>query len=742
MTPHARLHARIRLTRLIRRWLAPVLAVAAVVAMTPLLAAPAGAADGTVTVNLAQRGKVPTRAGAGFLYGLDQNGSAPADDLLQPLRPTLFRGGGARIAGHGWIGDGYAAGPGYQVRLTSALDQARRVTAAPYGAAYHLLVSDVWGADTEQPAGTVYPCDNGDCANWRTFVGRLVADVRASGVPVRYDIWNEPEGTSFWPRGVNSAQYFQMWDTAVNEIRRLDPSAVVVGPSFGGYNRTWINDFLARTKADGTLPNVLNWHFSSDPVADATDAKGVLAANGIPAMPLTMDEYLFSQQQNSGYLAWYLDRLALSDISAAAHAIWSDCCVAGTLDSVLTSGRQPTGQWWVYRAYAQMTGNLVATTNANGVAVAAALDQGQGRAVALLGNQSGQTGTTTVAVNGLSAAPWLVVNGTVRVKVERIPNQSPLSAPLTVSEGNVAVTGGAISVPVTHASGTDAYTITLTPGGGAPGTGTVTVDGDTTGTGDLQFQYGPNWGLTTGVPDMYAGTANWSHTAGATATFRFTGTQVALRAVRDVDQGRMTVSVDGGAAQTVDDYSASRDASAVVWTSPVMSSGAHTLTIVNTGQRNPQSGGVNIALDRADVSQQAAPPPTTVTVDGDTTGTGDLQFQYGPNWGLTTGVPDMYAGTANWSYTAGATATFRFTGTRVALHAVRDVDQQIIAVSMDGGQETTVDGYSPSRNASGVVWTSPVLPTGAHTLRVRLTGNRNAASSGYNAALDSADVTR
>ncbi|GAA4574987.1 hypothetical protein [Planotetraspora kaengkrachanensis] len=741
MTPHTRLRFA-RLIRLVRRSAAPVLAIAAVVALTPLPAAPANAADATVTVDLSRRGRVPTRAGAGFLYGLSQNGSGPADGLLQPLRPTLFRGGGARIAGHGWIGDGYTAGPGYQVRLTSALDQARRVTAAPYGAAYHLLVSDVWGADTEQPASTVYPCDNGDCANWRTFIGRLVADVRASGVPVRYDIWNEPEGTSFWPRGVNSAQYFQMWDTAVNEIRRLDPAAVVVGPSFGGYNRTWINDFLARTKADGTLPNVLNWHFSGDPVADAADARSLLSANGIPAMPLTMDEYLFSQQQNPGYLAWYLGRLAQSDISAAAHAIWSDCCVAGTLDSVLTSDQRPTGQWWVYQAYAQMTGNLVATTNANGVAVAAAADQGQGRVIALLGNQAGQTGTTTVAVSGLSSAPWLVVNGTVRVKVERIPHQSPLSAPFVVSEGDVAVTGDAVAVPVTHASGTDAYTITLTPGGGTPGAGTVTVDGNTTGSGDLQFQYGPNWGLTTGVPDMYAGTANWSHTAGATATFRFTGTQVALRAVRDVDQGRMTVSVDGDAAQTVDDYSPSRDASGVVWTSAVLSSGSHTLTIVNTGQRNSQSGGVNIALDRADVSRQAAPPPTVVTVDGNTTGSGDLQFQYGPNWGLTTGVPDMYAGTANWSYTAGATATFRFTGTRVALRAVRDRDQQIIALSVDGGPETTVDDYSPTRDASGVVWTSPILPSGAHTLRVRLTGVRNAASSGDNAALDSVDVTR
>jgi hypothetical protein len=102
---------------------------------------------------------------------------------------------------------------------------------------------------------------------------------------------------------------------------------------------------------------------------------------------------------------------------------------------------------------------------------------------------------------------------------------------------------------------------------------------------------------------MYAGTANWSHVAGATATFRFTGVQAVLHAVRDVDQGIMTVAVDGGAPQSVDNYAASRNASGVVWTSPVLGSGAHTVTIVNTGQRNGASSGINIALDRADVSQ-------------------------------------------------------------------------------------------------------------------------------------------
>ena len=401
---------------------------AAVLAAGVLTPAPAAAADTTVSVDLGNQGAAPDQAGSGFLYGLSQDGSGPADNLLQPLKPTLFRGGGARIAGGGWLGDGYTAGSGYRIRIDSALSQARRVTAAPYDATYHLLVSDVWGADTTQPSNTVYPCDNGDCSNWTAFIDQLVSDVRASGVPVAYDIWNEPDGTGFWQRGVNSAQYYQMWDTAVREIRRLQPSAVIVGPSYSGYNHTWLDGFLGQTKADGTLPSVVNWHFGDDPANDAADARSLLAAHGVGPLPLTVNEYLFSQQQNSGYTAWFLDRLAASGVSAAAHAIWTDCCGAGTLDSLLAGGRL-TGQWWVYQAYAQLSGKMLGSTTAGGIAVAAGADAGAQQAYALLGNNSGQGGTTTVDFQNLSATPYLLNNGAVHVTIRRIPDQSPLSAP-------------------------------------------------------------------------------------------------------------------------------------------------------------------------------------------------------------------------------------------------------------------------------------------------------------------------
>ena len=721
--------------------LAVVLATAAALAI-PATRASANDPDTTVAINLAQPGKVPTHAGSGFLYGLSQDGTEPAQSLLAPLQPTLFRGGGARIAGGGWIGDGYTAGSGFQVRITSALDQARQVTAAPYDATYHLLVSDLYGADTTQPSNTLYPCDNGNCANWVTFIDTVVGDVQASGIKnIDFDIWNEPDGTGFWPRGVNSAQYFEMWNTAVGEIRRLDPGAVIVGPSFSQYNSSFMQTFLSTAQADGTLPNVLNWHFGDDPVADATETESIESSLGISPIPLTVNEYLQSNEQNAGDTAWWLDRFAQSDITQAAHAIWSNCCTVPSLDSVLSGTgalAAPTGQWWAYRAYAALSGNLVAATSGNAdIAVAASENRSADQAVALIGNDSGQTGTTTIQINGLSSESWLESGGDVNVVLQRIPDQNYLYEPTTVTDESLPVVNGSVSLPATFQAGTDAYFLTISPtdtgGLQAQGPTSTIVDGNTTGSAVDEFAYGANWGLTTGVSDMYDGTANWSYTAGATATFTFSGNQVALHAVKDVDQGIMSLSIDGGTPVNVDDYSPTRNASGIVWTSPMLATGTHTLTIVNTGQKNAASSGYNIAVDRADVYQAA-------TIDDSWTGSGLDQFDYSSGWGVTTGISDMYAGTAHWDPTAGGTATFTFSGNEAALHAVQDVDQGEMTVSVDGGTPTTVNDYSATRNANAIVWTSGALAAGTHTVTVTVLGQKTAASSGTTIALDSMDV--
>ncbi len=525
---------------------------------------------------------------------------------LATLAPTSGRGGGARLSGGGWIGDGYTAGPGFTARIDSAIDQARRLNQLPAHARYDLLVSDLYGADTTQPSGTTYPCASGNCSNWISFIDDVVADVQAAGVNVNYDIWNEPDNGSFWAPGYAGTQYFQMWDSAVNEIRRLVPSGSIVGPSVSNFNNTYITEFLSHVKTAGTVPTYLNWHFSGTPGADAATVNGDLSADGISGAKLAMNEYLNTFAENAGYEAWYLAQLATSGIRYADHAIWADCCNVGSLDQTLvrsSSGTYvPTGQWWVYKDYADVTGSLASVSDSSSTDAVAAEDSSRHIATVLLGDDAGNTGALTLNLNGLTSIPWAFSAAGANVVVARIPDQRPLAQPIVVSSQILPPGAASLSLPINWVAANDAYFVTITPAT----TGSVTVDGAVTTASPNYFQYGSNWGQTTAVTGMYDGTANWSFTPGSTAVLHFTGNQVALHAVKDVDQGMMDVSVDGSAPVTIDDYSPTRNASGIVWTSPVLAPGPHVATITVDSTRNPASSGNNIAIDSADALSAAS----------------------------------------------------------------------------------------------------------------------------------------
>ena len=445
-----------------------------------LSTAPSQAASGTsLSVDLASPRGPSTGVGEGFLYGINEDGSQPADQFLQPLGINAFRGGGWFSGG--WIKDNYQYGSATRADVDSIVAQAKRLTRSPYHAQYQVLVSDIYGANGGQPSNTTYPCDNGDCSNWIGFIDSTVGALQASGLTFAYDIWNEPDISVFWTRGVNSAQYFQMWDTAYREIRRIAPGAQIVGPSLAftpqrnpGEWQAW----LAHVKAAGTVPDMITNHNEGDvddPVTVGQSLDNALTSAGIGRLPLSSNEYQPADRQTAGVTAWYLARFAQSDYTNAMRGNWV-CCVTPNLTGVLTqSGGSwlPTGNWWALRDYADMTGTLVGTSGQVGsTAISASEDSTAKRAVAVIGDSNGYTGAASVTFDGLSSVPWLTSTGTVHVTVHRIPDQAPLGAPQIVYDQDVSASGGSITVPVTFQSSHDAFAVYLTPastgGGGFP----------------------------------------------------------------------------------------------------------------------------------------------------------------------------------------------------------------------------------------------------------------------------------
>jgi hypothetical protein len=438
----------------------------------------------SLTVDLASSRGTSTLVGEGVLYGINQDATLPADQHIQPLKLNAFRGGGWFSGG--WIKDNYTYGSATQADITSIIAQAKRLNQVGDHPQYQVLLSDLYGLNAGQPSNTVYPCDNGNCSNWSTFIDTTVAALEASGVTFAYDIDNEPDISAFWKAGVNSTQYFQMWDTAYKELRKVAPNAKIVGPSFAYTPQArasqW-STFLNHVKSAGTVPDWITNHDEGDvddPVTVAQALNSQLTSAGISSRPLSANEYQPSDRQTAGVTAWYLARFAQSGYSNAMRGNWS-CCMTPNLTGILTqtNGTWGTsGNWWAMRTYADMTGTLVNTSGQVGsTAISASIDSTNRRAVAIIGDSNGYTGSATVTFNGVSSNTWLASNGSVNVVVDRIPDQTTLSSPQVVLSQTMTVSGGAISVPLTFQASHDAFAIYVTPTGSSTSSAVELVGG-------------------------------------------------------------------------------------------------------------------------------------------------------------------------------------------------------------------------------------------------------------------------
>ncbi|HWS84046.1 MAG TPA: protein kinase [Ktedonobacteraceae bacterium] len=144
------------------------------------------------------------------------------------------------------------------------------------------------------------------------------------------------------------------------------------------------------------------------------------------------------------------------------------------------------------------------------------------------------------------------------------------------------------------------------------------------------------------------------------------------------------------------------------------------------------------------------PIPTPVmlritAIDDSVQGTGLNQFNYvGSGWQHCQPCQDpngfLYDNSNSWDNTSHNYVTLTFTGVQIKLYGVLDPSHGIGAVSVDGGNETMIDYYAASRAGDQLMWTSPMLPAGTHTFKLRVTGTKNPSSSDTAVTVDRVDI--
>ncbi|QKW17815.1 hypothetical protein HUT16_00940 [Kitasatospora sp. NA04385] len=238
----------------------------------------------------------------------------------------------------------------------------------------------------------------------------------------------------------------------------------------------------------------------------------------------------------------------------------------------------------------------------------------------------------------------------------------------------------------------------------------------------------PSSGYSNG--DLFS-TESFSNATGANAQLTFTGTGVGLYSARANNLGIVKISIDGTQVATVDLYGPGKTPGVLVFRSAALPYGEHTVKVECTGTKNSASSGTYALIDGFKVVSSIIDDAS-----GQVTYTG--AWTHGDSsQGWTSG--DL-ARTESFSRTGGDTATAAFRGTGIRVIAPRSSNQGIAEISVDGGAPTQVDLYGPGKQFAQTVFEKTGLADGPHTVKIKVTGTKNASSADTYVVLDAFEV--
>ena len=413
-------------------------AVAAGLVATGFALNPASAATAstTLTVNASQVLRPVTHVATGSLYGL-ANATQPSVALAQAIKPNTF----VQMAAGGKqqpTGDISVVAP----------------TAVSVGAKLVDRLADYF-------AGWPYQFS---WSAWTPFIDSQIKTMKSASYYnsiSAYELWNESDQT--W----NSANgtYESFWTTTFRQVRSLDATKPIQGPSFST-NISDMQNFLQNAVTTNTVPDIISWHelsSSSQIAGHVATVQSIEDQLGISRRPIAIEEYATRDEVGlPGPLVGYVSKFERLGIRDAELPFWNE---SGALGDLLTArGGSPNAAYWMYTWYAAMSGNMVATTPPaqTGIDGFAAVPSGNNQVSIVVGNCDGSCAVTVNGLNGLS------LGNTVSVKVEQTVSQGRTvasSGPSTISTTTYTPANGTITVPITMATNS-AYRVTITPGSG------------------------------------------------------------------------------------------------------------------------------------------------------------------------------------------------------------------------------------------------------------------------------------
>ena len=392
-------------------------------------------AEATVDVDAAT--PVSTRGSMnGFIHSL--SATEPAETVVAPLAPRLWR---------------------------SDLVRAPLERATALGARYQLVLSDLWGYPANGWNGRGPPW--ADLGAWERFVRRVARDHR--GRSIGWDIWNEPDGATFWEGGRD--RFLPTYAVANRALREeLGAGVEIAGPSVSRWSPLWIEAFLDHCLAERCRISALSWHENlrpDDPIGAVSqhlrEGRSRFVEDprysSLGMREIHVNEYVGREHRYlPGAAVAYLAELEDGGADLAARSCWSeaDCAPAG-LGGLLDPGSgAPRAVWWAHRWYARGAGARVRSSSDDDGVVVLASRPAEGEVQVLVGRVGSAPVGVELAVSGLPGS------GTARFTVDRVSASGDRAArPERLNGGQVRIEDGRLRLSVPELGGHAVALVTL-----------------------------------------------------------------------------------------------------------------------------------------------------------------------------------------------------------------------------------------------------------------------------------------
>ena len=213
-------------------------------------------------------------------------------------------------------------------------------------------------------------------------------------------------------------------------------------------------------------------------------------------------------------------------------------------------------------------------------------------------------------------------------------------------------------------------------------------------------------------PGSYGTSYGRSSTSGASATIWFTGTQLDWIAMEGTTTGKADVYVDGvkvTGTTPVNLAASPAKYQQKAWSTGVLPNGLHSVKIVRS---TASASGKYLTLDAVDIYGTIAAPPTKYQQT-------DTHIVKTGSWSNFTSA-SASGGSYGRSLTAGASATIYFNGSRFDWIGMKGTTGGVAYVYLDGAvtPTATINLNAASASYQQVLWTSGILLSGEHTVRI------------------------